>query len=80
MTKRRNTFLVLGALGLLVFGGWSTGATGPGGLLSSTVEVRSQQNGSAVRAPHGMVVSATKLASEWRIHGSSFSEWSYHHD
>ncbi|MDE0807477.1 MAG: gamma-glutamyltransferase [Longimicrobiales bacterium] len=64
MTGRRNIFLVLGALGLLVFGGWSTGAVGPEGLLSSAVEARSQQNGSAVRAPHGMVVSATKLASE----------------
>tara|TARA_Y100000994_G_scaffold43480_2_gene33995 strand:+ start:227 stop:1981 length:1755 start_codon:yes stop_codon:yes gene_type:complete len=64
MTGRRNIFLVFSALGLFVFGGWSMGSTGPETLLSSTVDAQSQQNVSAVRAPHGMVVSATKIASE----------------
>ncbi len=64
MTGRRNIFLVFSALGLFVFGGWSMGPTGPETLLSSTVDAQSQQNVSAVRAPHGMVVSATKIASE----------------
>lgn len=64
MTGRRNIFLVFSALGLFVFGGWSMGSTGPEMPLSSTVHVQSQQNVSAVRAPHGMVVSATKIASE----------------
>ena len=64
MTGRRNIFLVFSALGLFVFGGWSMGSTGPERLLSSTVDAQSQQNVSAVRAPHGMVVSATKIASE----------------
>ena len=63
MTGRRNIFLVLGAFGVLVFGGWSMGAVGLEMLLSSTVDAQSQQD-SAVRAPHGMVVSATKIASE----------------
>ncbi|MBE23781.1 MAG: gamma-glutamyltransferase [Gemmatimonadetes bacterium] len=64
MTGRRNIFLVFSALGLFVFGGWSMGSTGPETLLSSTFDAQSQQNVSAVRAPHGMVVSATKIASE----------------
>ena len=64
MTGRRNIFLIFSALGLFVFGGWSMGSTGPETLLSSTVDAQSQQNVSAVRAPHGMVVSATKIASE----------------
>ena len=64
MTGRRNIFLIFSALGLFVFGGWSMGSTGPEMPLSSTVHVQSQQNVSAVRAPHGMVVSATKIASE----------------
>ena len=64
MTGRKNIFWVLSALGLIVFGGWSTSAVGPEILLSSTVDVSSQQETSAVRASHGMVVSATKIASE----------------